>query len=467
MDLSLVCIITPRVLQELPSSVFFNKEARLIKRLLSTAPEFRTPYDLSCITTMLLKTSFFSRLRDETDDATIKECATWVNHGGFKEGEVRAKQHVYRRGDQDDKFYIIIEGSVAVHNDQQDTPNTVGACLIAGQSFGDHALLQDRPRSEEAVCETDCSLAVLNKATYRKVMGKLEDRRLNAKVDFLRSLPVFANWTRRSLSKFTSAFTQLKFPRKKVVFEDGAVPQFVYVVYSGEFSLLSREPTPGKAREALMRLKSRKLSKEVALLGRGEFIGHQNAIDNIAMSYSCKCSSAEGVLWAVESHDFVSKVASLESSASLLAFRGAALTKRAIDFEAIYTDRTTPKTDRVRTPPSFPLFQPFTRGSMTSRLKRSNLQQIHLTLSRLEGSVSPLTKLTEPRRPTDPSQRTMSNLKRRPTPELLLRRPSMPIKKIRTKPLNMHMQALRQGMTQALKLKAYYPFIYERTNLDS
>lgn len=44
---------------------------------------------------------------------------------------------------------------------------------------------------------------------------------------------------------------------------------------------------------------------------------------------------------------------------SMLTSRGAGRAKRVIDLEVIISDRTTPKTDRVRTPSSFPLLAPF------------------------------------------------------------------------------------------------------------
>lgn len=465
---------------ELHVSAFFSKTALIIKKLLCKAPEFRSASELGIIEEMLIKIKFFKDLRSQTDPATLRECATWVQLESHRQGEVRLSQFIFKQGDRGVLFYIIITGSVTINDERIGDDGEVLLVPLAhyssGQSFGELALLQDRPRSGSAVCDIDCDFAIFSKAIYKKVIGKLEDRRLNARIDFLGKLPIFANWTRNSLGKLSYYFIELQFPRKKVVFDEGGLPVYVYVVFSGEFSLYTRVGVMPKGREISVRNKNRKLSVAVALLGQGEFICHENAIKNTSLTYSCKCSSAEGTLWAIESPEFLRKVAFVENLQRvniIVASREAGHIKRAMDFEALKLEKLTPKTERHKSPtsPGLQIYRPFTRGASTSRLRRQNLMQMQKTLSKLEGGKLQLMNTDdgqlEPRREErTPVKRTMSNLKSRPEPGLTLKRSlnrtkSMSHRKMKTIVTNMHVHTMRQGLEHELRMKAYSPFIFK------
>lgn len=48
------------------------------------------------------------------------------------------------------------------------------AILKGGNSFGELALIQHKPRAATITCRTDCKFAVLVKKDYQKVLGKKE-----------------------------------------------------------------------------------------------------------------------------------------------------------------------------------------------------------------------------------------------------------------------------------------------------
>ena len=71
--------------------------------------------------------------------------------------------------------------------------------LKTGQAFGELALLKNKPRAAGILCKTHCAFAVMVRYDYKKILGKIEQKRLNQLTDFLYSLPYFANWTRGSI----------------------------------------------------------------------------------------------------------------------------------------------------------------------------------------------------------------------------------------------------------------------------
>lgn len=74
--------------------------------------------------------------------------------------------------------------------------------LEVGKSFGELALIKNKPRAATIVCRQVCSFAVMDRNDYKKVLGKLEQKRMNRLTEFLYSLPFFLNWTRGSIQKF-------------------------------------------------------------------------------------------------------------------------------------------------------------------------------------------------------------------------------------------------------------------------
>lgn len=58
-----------------------------------------------------------------------------------------------------------------------------------GESFGELALINNKPRAATAKCKTDTILASLDKESYSKVMAKIQQKKLNEKIDFLKEIP--------------------------------------------------------------------------------------------------------------------------------------------------------------------------------------------------------------------------------------------------------------------------------------
>lgn len=77
----------------------------------------------------------------------------------------------------------------------------------------------------------------MDRQSYKKVLGKIEQKRLNQSIDFLQSLPFFNSWTRSTISKFQYLFERKEFIRNQIVYTEGDHADFVYLILSGEFEL--------------------------------------------------------------------------------------------------------------------------------------------------------------------------------------------------------------------------------------
>jgi len=89
-------------------------------------------------------------------------------------------------------------------------------------SFGELALVSPHnTRAATIRASTDWYFAVLDKANYQQVYGKHEEKLLNSKIDFLKSVPLFYYWTRDSLRKLTPFLKPLEFDRHMYVIKEG------------------------------------------------------------------------------------------------------------------------------------------------------------------------------------------------------------------------------------------------------
>ena len=77
-------------------------------------------------------------------------------------------EFIFKKGDQADGLYLIIEGQVNVL-DQLDSSKNVMATLSAGESFGEMALLTGEPRYASVLATSPVSLLKINKSKFINV----------------------------------------------------------------------------------------------------------------------------------------------------------------------------------------------------------------------------------------------------------------------------------------------------------
>ena len=109
------------------------------------------------------------------------------------------------------------------------------AVLPAGFSFGELALINNKPRAATIRAKTGWFFAVLNKEDYQKVLGVIYSKELNRKVDFFISIPMFSDWTRGAIEKLTYYFKSKEFKRNHYLYRQGDPCDYWYIVAGGEF----------------------------------------------------------------------------------------------------------------------------------------------------------------------------------------------------------------------------------------
>ncbi len=83
----------------------------------------------------------------------LKEVAAIVHRREYRSGEP-----VFYQGDPGLGMYIIQEGEVSITIGSQEGEQRELVALTEGDFFGELALLDESPRSANAICKTDCAL---------------------------------------------------------------------------------------------------------------------------------------------------------------------------------------------------------------------------------------------------------------------------------------------------------------------
>jgi len=99
--------------------------------------------------------------------------------------EVHADEVIFKKGDPGDALYIVRRGAVAIRDGKIEL-----SVARAGDFFGELALLDNEPRSADAVAVEDASLAKLHGADFRELMARrpqIQERILRVLVRRLRA----------------------------------------------------------------------------------------------------------------------------------------------------------------------------------------------------------------------------------------------------------------------------------------
>jgi len=74
-----------------------------------------------------------------------------------------------------------------------------------GKSFGEGALINDKPRAATILCKTDCYFAVMNKLDFMVLLHKMESKLKTEMFEFLKVHPLMRGWSELLLTKIIHA----------------------------------------------------------------------------------------------------------------------------------------------------------------------------------------------------------------------------------------------------------------------
>lgn len=126
-------------------------------------------------TTITKRNLHKSFLRDVPLLETLTEYEVLTIADALQEEEYKSGATVCEQGQPGNTFYIIKEGSAKCFQTDARGQRQERATLSTGAYFGEIALLEDKPRQATIVATEDLRVLTLDRKTFKRVMGPLED----------------------------------------------------------------------------------------------------------------------------------------------------------------------------------------------------------------------------------------------------------------------------------------------------
>jgi len=281
-----------------------------LRTVLQKPPRDRSPRSIHALMQFTHSIKFFKDLVHEQSEAAHFQCCLHMKYE-----QIPANEWVFRQGDTGSKFYIVLEGLCAVlapENKQDEGYVEIARCG-PGDCFGELALFRNANRAASVMCLAESHFAVLSRDEFSRLVGKVKEAMLEAKVNFLSKFPFFATRGKGDMQRISYYFKEHTYKRKQQVFTLGEPCSSLYFIREGEFQVLESLPT-AKSSPILRGTKLIPRLIEFKILTTNQVFGEEDihAIQG-KREYAVVCHSAVGVLLVIARQDFVARVGSEEA----------------------------------------------------------------------------------------------------------------------------------------------------------
>lgn len=109
-------------------------------------------------------------------------------HGIVEEVAFGPGEKIFADGDEADRFYFIVQGKVRISKQVPGIGEEALAILEPGDYFGEMALIDDAPRSADAICNTAVTLGSIDKRAFEDLLFMHKDLAYDLLWTFVRTL---------------------------------------------------------------------------------------------------------------------------------------------------------------------------------------------------------------------------------------------------------------------------------------
>ncbi|XP_060065146.1 uncharacterized protein LOC132545480 [Ylistrum balloti] len=206
-----------------------------LKRLLSIPKGTRTLDDVKMILSLMRDNTSFKDYPAHTQ-IHLAMCMEYQTY--------EARRVILRQGHIPSAFYIMLSGA-AIVNTKDLNPSTGKPFfrtvheIVAGDIFGEIALLESGRRTATVICKTPCELLVVQKEDFDEIIKVPLMLEKVEHINFCRDLPVFRDFPCEVFADHTSGFFYQYFRKGDVIVKDSRDSKFVIVVAEGACLMLS------------------------------------------------------------------------------------------------------------------------------------------------------------------------------------------------------------------------------------
>ena len=199
-----------------------NYEKKVLELIHERNPE-KEDYDI--IYDIISKHFFLQTLTHQAKEEIIASMSLYKVSKGVT---------LYTQGLPGNFWYIVQSGELSVHmNDKQ-----VGK-LIAGQSFGERALMDGTLRSNTIIAETDCKLWALKRTVFRKIIEFIFTSNYEENMKFLDQVNLPIESTLKSI--MANNLIQEIYHKGEYICREGEFGSSLYIIKDGEVECIKGE----------------------------------------------------------------------------------------------------------------------------------------------------------------------------------------------------------------------------------
>ncbi|KAL4463231.1 hypothetical protein ABPG74_007232 [Tetrahymena malaccensis] len=258
---------------------------------------------------------------------------------------------VFKQGDQGDKFYLILRGQVKVlvsvkrqlqiPQEKTDKNKKVKnekeeqleiKVLKSGETFGELAIIDSKPRGATIVCLEDCDFIVFEKNSFIKILKDQETQKLRNEINQLTKIYLFKDFSLNLLKNLYLLFSVNSYQRGDVIYREGEESDKLYIIREGEFKISK------KFEYNLDEVKVNKLNNnekmkkvkvlDIGLIGKFQSLGEEEFFVGIQREVTVTCVSKDAVIMAINKKDLLKKMSYDQNSIRLMQNRA----KEKLDF---------------------------------------------------------------------------------------------------------------------------------------
>ncbi|KAJ3302368.1 hypothetical protein HDU76_005534, partial [Blyttiomyces sp. JEL0837] len=176
---------------------------------------------------------------------------------------------IFRQGDPALFWYIILSGAVDVQISVTGKLEDSKAVkrINAGEGFGDLGLLNDQARAATIVTVRQTELVLVQKEDYNRVLRFVHQKHTAEMVNFLKSIPIFQDWTASALKAIAGKMSFREMPPGSVILEEGKRCDNLYFIKSGVVHVQKN-----------LKHRGRKHSVHITSIGPKSYFGEEGVI---------------------------------------------------------------------------------------------------------------------------------------------------------------------------------------------
>ena len=192
-----------------------NQEKKVLELIHEKNPE-KEDYDL--IYNIISKHFFLQTLNNQAKNEIIISMSLY---------SLKAGKTLYTQGSNGNYWYIVHSGTLNKYLDGKKIKT-----INAGDSFGEHALMNNSPRNFTVISETDCKLWVLKRQVFRKILEFIFTLNYEQNMKFLEGINIPLDSTIKAI--MANNLIQEIYNAGQYIFKEGEIGSCMYIIKEGE-----------------------------------------------------------------------------------------------------------------------------------------------------------------------------------------------------------------------------------------